>query len=44
MGREKQIARLYEEKKYAKESARNYDDHVRSILAILAFILPQLPP
>lgn len=40
----KQTSKFYEEGKYAKESARNYDDHVSCILlSILAFLPLEFP-
>ena len=40
---EKQTAKLHEEGKYARESARNYGDRVRCVLlSVLAFLPPQL--
>ena len=41
---EKQTAKLHEERKYARESARNYGDRVRRVLlSVLAFLPPQPP-
>ncbi len=39
----KQTAKLHEEGKYTRESARNYGDHVVCmLLSVLAFFPPQL--
>ena len=39
---EKQTAKLHEERKYVRESARNYGDRIRCVLLfVLAFLPPQ---
>ena len=32
------MAKLHNKKKYARENARNYNDRIRYMLAILAFV------